>query len=509
MKTLIRKAMILAIGGPQGDAPFTGDLLVEGERIAAIGRDLGEVEGATIIDGRDRLVMPGLVNGHLHSSEQFFKGRYEKMPLEVWLLYAYPLLMGPQIPERLLYLRSMLVAIESLKGGVTTICDCFFDPPTFSIERLGLVFAAYEAAGIRANVTNSVINIPVLDTLPFAREIVPTALQQLLEGGPMITGAAYADYCEAAFAAFHGKAGRLRYMISPSAPQRCTVDLLEACSALALRHGVPFHTHVLETKTQAVTGHELFGKSLIGYLNDLGVLNRNVTIAHSVWVSDEDMALMGEARCSIVHNAISNQKLGAGIAPLRRLIDAGVTVALGTDGASSNDTLRIFDVMRVAALIHGVSGPDYSRWLGANDILRAATIDGARSAMLEEETGSLEVGKRADLIVLRTDNVVFTPMNDVRKHLVYGENGSSLELVMVNGEILLRDGRLTRIDESEVLREIREAAPAYLADHGAIEDRNRVFEPYFAEIHRRATLRDIGLNRYAGDMPAWPGANRG
>ncbi len=148
--------------------------------------------------------MPGLVNGHLHSSEQFFKGRYERMPLEVWLLYAYPLLMGPPIPERLLYLRSLLVAIESLKDGVTTICDCFFDPPRLSLERLGVVFSAYEDAGIRANVTNSIINIPVLDTLPYAREIVPADLQALLDGGTDVTGADYADYCEAAFAAFDG-----------------------------------------------------------------------------------------------------------------------------------------------------------------------------------------------------------------------------------------------------------------------------------------------------------------
>jgi 5-methylthioadenosine/S-adenosylhomocysteine deaminase len=509
VKTLIRRATIIAMGGPEGDEPFTGDILTEGSTIAAIGRDLGDHPDATIIDGRDHLVMPGLVNGHLHSSEQFFKGRYEKMPLEVWLLYAYPFLMGPQIPERLLYLRSMLVAIESLRGGVTTICDCFFDPPVFSIERLGVVFRAYADAGIRANVTNSVINIPALDTLSHAREIIPAELQKLLDGGTMITGKAYADYCEAAFRAFDGGAdGRLRYMVSPSAPQRCTIDLLEACSALAVSHGVPFHTHVLETKTQAVTGHEIFGKTLIRYMHDLGVLTRNVTIAHSVWVSDEDMALMGAADCSVVHNAISNQKLGAGIAPLRRLIDAGVNIGLGTDGASSNDTLRIFDVMRVAALIHAASGPDYSRWLGTSDVLKAATIGGARTAMLDGHTGSLEAGKRADLIMLRTDNSIYTPMNDPRKHVVFGENGSSLELVMVDGAILFRDGRLTMIDEAEIYREVREAVPAWLADHRELEDRNRVFEPFMAEIHRRATMTDIGLDRYAGDMPAWPGTNR-
>ena len=510
-RTLIRRATILAMDPEHGTEPFVGDLLIEGDRVGAIGPDLGHLAAAreaAVIDGRDRLVMPGLVNGHLHSSEQFFKGRYERMPLEVWLLYAYPLLMGPPIPPRLLHLRSMLVAIESLKNGVTTICDCFFDPPAFSIERLGTVFAAYDAAGIRANVTNSVINIPVLDTLPYARTIVPADLQALLDGSPMVSAAEYADYCRAAFAAFDGMAGRLRYMVSPSAPQRCTVDLLQACSALAVEHGVPFHTHVLETKTQAVTGPELFGKTLVRYLHDLGILDRNVAIAHSVWVDDADMALMGEAGCSVVHNAISNQKLGAGIAPVRRLLDAGVTVALGTDGASSNDTLRLFDVMRVAGLIHSATGPDYSRWLGAADILRAATIDGARSAMLDAETGSLEPGKKADLIVLRTDTLAFTPMNDIRNHLVYCENGSSIELVMVDGEIGVRDGRLTRIDEDEVLREVRELAPAYLAEHGRIEDQNRPFEPWFAEIHRRSTMQDIGLDRYAGDAPAWPGANR-
>lgn len=507
-KTLIRRATILAMGGPAGVEPFTGDILIDGDRIAAVSADVGDQPGATVIDGRDRLVMPGLVNGHLHSSEQFFKGRYERMPLEVWLLYAYPLLMGPQIPTDLLKLRCQLVAIESLKNGVTTICDCFFDPPVFSIDRLGVVFSAYEDAGIRANVTNSVINIPVLDSLPFVRDVMPADMQAKLDTGTPITGAAYADYCEAAFAAFDGRAGRLRYMISPSAPQRCTVDLLEACADLALRHGVPFHTHVLETKTQAVTGPELFGRSLVRYMHDLGLLNRNVTMAHSVWVDDEDMALMGAAGLSIVHNAISNQKLGAGVAPIRRLLDAGVTVALGTDGASSNDTLRIFDVMRVAALVHGVSGPDYARWLSSTDILRAATIDGARSAMLENQTGSLEVGKKADLLILKTTGVAWTPLNDVRRHLVFAENGASIETVMVDGAVVVTDGRLTTIDEAAILAEVREAVPAWLADHAELERRNRVFEPYFAEVHRRATLQDIGLNRYAGDMPAWSGENR-
>ncbi|MCB1486103.1 MAG: amidohydrolase family protein, partial [Bauldia sp.] len=138
----------------------------------------------------------------------------------------------------------------------------------------------------------------------------------------------------------------------------------------------------------------------------------------------------------------------------------------------------------------------------------AATIDGARSAMLEAETGSLEVGKKADLVLLDMNTLAFTPLNDIAKHLVYAENGSSIEMVMVDGEIVLKDGRLTTIDEPAILAEIRETVPAWLAEHAKLEEKNAVFEPYFAEIHRRATMQDIGLNRYAGDAPPWPGANR-
>lgn len=509
MTILIRGATILAMEGAHGTRPFAGDLLVEGDRIAAVGTDLPVPPGTDIIEGRDRLVMPGLVNGHLHSGETFFKGRYEGLPLELWLLYAYPFVGGSPVPERLLYLRSLLVAMESLRGGVTTICDDFFDPPAHDLDRLGTVFRAYEDAGIRANVSSAVMNIPALDTLPYAREVFPADVQARLDPGPPITAAAYLEYCGAAFDAFDGRAGRLRFMVAPSAPQRCTPDLLLGCHDLARARGVPFHTHVLETKTQAVTGPELYGRSLIRYMRDLGVLDRNVTIAHSVWVSDDDMRLMGEAGCSIVHNCISNQKLGAGIAPLRRLLEAGVTVGLGTDGLSSNDTARIFDVMRAAALIHGVSGPDYSTWVSAEEILTAATIGGARTALLDGETGSLEAGKRADLIVLSMRGTNFLPLNDIRKHLVYCENGGSIETVMVNGEIVLRDGRLTRIDEDAILDEIRAAMPAFLAEHARVETMNSQFEPYFAEVHRRATRQDIGLDRYAGDAPRWPGQNAG
>lgn len=506
-RTLFRDATLLTMAPNRGVETLSGDLLVDGATIAAVSAHIAPAPDMTVVEARGKLVMPGLVNAHTHSSETFFRGRYQQMPLEVWLLYAYPLLMGPRIPPRLLYLRTLLLAMESLRNGVTLLCDDFFDPPTHDLDRLGMVFAAYEDAGIRANVSSAVMNVHALDALPYAREIVPARLQAALDFGPPITAAAYIDYCRSAFAAFHGRAGRLRFMIAPSAPQRCTPELMLACDELARERGVPCHTHVLETKTQAVTGFEKFGKSLVRYMHDLGVLQRHTTIAHSVWVSDEDIALMGEAQCSIAHNAVSNQKLGAGIAPIRRLLDAGVAVGLGADGLSSNDTARIFDVMRVAGLVHSVSGPDYRQWIAAREILSAATIGGARSALLDAVTGSLEAGKAADLIMLDLGAYPFVPLNDVDKHLVFSENGSSIELVMVAGQIVVRDGKLTRVDERAILGEIRDAVPALLAEHAEVEARNRAFEPYFAEIHRRACAKDIGLNRYAGDMAPWARRN--
>ena len=496
---LIRNATIVAMDGSHGAAPFAGDVLIEGETIKAIGEGLSAGPGAHIIDGRGKLVMPGLVNAHTHSSETFLRGRYERMPLEIWLLYAYPLLMNDPIGERLLYLRSLLLAMESLRNGVTTFCDDFFDPPRHDLDRLSTVFRAYDDAGIRANVSSAVMNVHTLDALPFAREVMPPELQALLDFGPPLTANAYIDYCRSAFASLHGKSGRLHFMIAPSAPQRCSPELMAACMDLAVEKHVPFHTHILETKTQAVTGHMLHGKSLIAYMHDLGLLKRNTTIAHSVWVSDEDMRLMGEAGVSVAHNAVSNLKLGAGIAPIRRLLDAGVTIGLGTDGVSSNDTARIFDVMRVAGLVHSAAGPDYERWVAADEILAMATIGGAKTALLEQVTGSIEVGKAADLLILDLSSYPFMPLNDVAKHLVYSENGSSIETVMVAGRIVVQDGRLTTIDEQSVFNEIAELVPAYLAEHADLERRNKIFEPVMAEIHRRATQMDIGLNRYQGD----------
>ncbi|RQO49457.1 amidohydrolase [Variovorax sp. KBW07] len=493
---LIQGAEVLAMTRPDGERPVRADVLLQDGKIAAIGTGLAVPASCEVIAGHGKLLMPGLVNAHTHSSETFFKGRYEQMPLETWLLYAYTYISGAPIPDRLLYLRTLLLAMQSLKNGVTTLCDDFFDPMAHSTERLGIVFQAYRDAGIRVNVSSAVLDTPVLDSTPFGHEIFPEHLRNQLTFGAPTTVADYTAYCQEAFRQFHGQAdGRLRFAITPSAPQRCTTGMLQACHALAVEHGVPLHTHLLETKVQAVAGQMFYGKTLLAHMHDIGVLDRHTTLAHAIWITDDDIARMGEAGCSVVHNPLSNLKLGSGLAPIRKLLDAGVAIGLGTDGLSSNDSARVFDLVRFATLMHNTGGTPPAQWLSAIETLRMATIDGARTAMLDGVTGSLEVGKAADLVMLDLDNDNFRPRNDIVRQLAYCENGSSIELVVVAGHVVCRNGQLATVRENDVWGELNQLLPAYLEEHGRWEIANRVFEPCFSEVIRRCKATDIGLQR--------------
>ena len=503
MALVIRDATVLAMGGPHGSVPFKGDILIDGDHIAAVGPAVAAPPDAEVISGTDQLVIPGLVNAHVHSWEAMFKGRYDNMPLELWMLYSYPILGCTPLEARLIYLRTMLVGMESLKNGVTCVVDDIIELPGQSMDALGAAFKAYEDLGIRANVSGHTINKPFTDTIPYAAELLPKELlARVNEMSPPSTKD-YLEFAKEALSRFQDKQGRLRYVIAPSGPQRCTDDLLAAAHELAVKHGTPYHIHILETKTQAVTGREFYGKTLIRHMHDVGALSERTTIAHSIWITDDDIELMSKARCSVAHNPISNQKLGAGIAPFRKLLDAGVNVALGTDGISSNDTARMLDVMHVAAILHKVTSPNYKTWPTAEEVLRAATIGGARSAMIHDQVGSIEVGKKADLVMFDTRSINFTPLNDLRNHVVYCENGTSITTVIVNGDIVVRDGKLTRVDETALLDELRSYLPAFQKHHAHVEAINREFEPYFAQIHRRCCEQDVGINRYSSSEREW------
>ncbi len=505
MRTELRAVTVVAMDDDHGATPFGADVVIEEDRIVSV-RATGRPEATgepvpapdRVVDGRRLLAVPGFVNAHVHSWEGFFKGRYDNLPLELWMLRSYPILGARPLASELIRLRSLLVALESLRNGVTTLLDDVIEVPGQSLEQLDAVFGAYEEIGIRANCSGNIVNKPFVDTLPFVDEVLPAELLAQVRAMPVPSTEEYLGFCNEALRRYHGRTGRLRYVIAPSGPQRCTDDLLAAAAELSAQWDTTYHIHVLETRVQAVTGRELYGTTLVQHLARVGALSERTTLGHGIWLTPGDIALLAEAGASVAHNPVSNLKLDSGILAWRELHDAGVNVALGTDGASSNDSQRMTDVIKTAALLHKVSSPDFERGPTAAEVLAAATRNGAQSCRLGGETGRIAAGYKADVVLYDRDSLAFTPENDLVRQLVYCENGSSIREVIVDGQSVVRDGRCTTIDEDSLLAEVREAAPALLADHAAVERANLVFEPYFREIYRRCWGLEVGVERLAG-----------
>ena len=276
-----------------------------------------------------------------------------------------------------------------------------------------------------------------------------------------------------------------RFILAPSAPQRCTDDLLIKMKGLAEEANTFLTTHTLETKVQKITGPLLYGKSVIGHLADLGMLGRNMTLAHCVWVSDEDLDLIAFSGASVVHCPISNLKLGSGIAPLEKMIQRKILIGLGTDNTSCNDTQNIFEVMKFAALLPKVRHADFSRWPESMEILKMATLGGAGIARLEGQVGTLTRGSKADLALLDLRNLSFLPVGKMERNLVFSENGGSVDTVIVNGEIILQNKRITKINEAEMYLEIEDAAARLKKEHRSVYEKAQELYPYFQEAYFR------------------------
>ena len=261
---------------------------------------------------------------------------------------------------------------------------------------------------------------------------------------------AWLDECEAFIDTFHAPEKLTVCCPGPSAVQRCTDELLTGAAELAQKKNLPLHIHLAETKAQAIMGEQLYGTSLLQHLASIGVLRPNLSLAHSIWIEPADVDLFARSGATPVHNPASNLRIGSGLAPVKQLLSAGVNVALGTDGSASNDGQNMFDALRFVALIHNQAGSDFNQWVTPVQALSMATRNGAGAFGLD--AGVLAAGKLADLVLLQRDTPAFTPLNDVMNQLVYCENGSGIDTVIVNGEVVVEGGRLTKVDELEVLR---------------------------------------------------------
>ena len=451
--TLLRGARLLQ-GTDLGDDGQAHDLLIRGDRIAAIAPagTMSDADRMLVLDRH--LLCPGLINGHQHSHEHFQRGRTENLPLELWMNLVrtrVPVTLSP----RQIWLRTMIGAIESIRSGCTTLVDDLALGPRIDGERLDAVLDAYEQSGMRALVGFSMMDKPVIDSFPFVDEAVPAELLAELRAAERPSADQYLGLVRSRVeGGRHPREARVAILLAPSAPQRCSEGFLRRIRALADELELPVITHVQETRLQVVTGQLLYGAPMVEYLDRIGFLRPATTLIHTVWLNPREIAALARSGATAQHNPWSNLLLGSGVQPVRELLEAGVNLSLGSDGSCSTVTVNMLNVMGAAAGVAKLRGDDPSRWLSAREVLSAATAGGARALGFGDSLGVIREGARADLFACRTDRISFTPLTDAVRQLVYAERGAAVDFAMVDGRVIMADGRLTQIDEAAVLAEI-------------------------------------------------------
>jgi 5-methylthioadenosine/S-adenosylhomocysteine deaminase len=488
MKTLIRNALLVTLN-QQDDVIDNGSIVIEGNKLAYVGPAEWTPPGPfdRSLEADRRIVMPGMVNAHCHSPANLVRGRFASRPLDIWRAYYRASLRDMRDED--FYASALLGGMEMLKNGATTVLDHFFGNQACRFMGAGAAVQAMRDLGLRHVVALTLSDKNYEETIPL--EETPANLTdeiRRMSASEAKAARAWLDDCEEFLEAFHRPDKLTTCCPGPSAVQRCSDELLRGAAEMARKRKLPLHIHLAETKAQAVMGKKLYGTSLLQHLASLGVLGPNLSLAHSIWIEPADIELLAKSGTTAVHNPASNLRLGSGLAPVRDFLFAGVGVALGTDGAASNDGQNMFDAVRLAALIHNQAGSDFARWVTPSQALVAATRNGARAFGFD--TGVLAPGKLADLVLLRRDTPAFTPLNDAMSQLVFCENGSSVDCVIVNGEIVVQHGRLTKVDENEVIALATKARerlnPAFEREMALA----RNLEPALGEMYFRVFRKD-------------------
>jgi 5-methylthioadenosine/S-adenosylhomocysteine deaminase len=450
MKTLIRNVVIVTMN-EQNEVVESGAIAIDGNRISYVGPAQWTPPGPfdRTIDGDRLIAMPGMVNAHCHSPANLVRGMIPSKPLEIWRAYYRASLRGMRDED--FYASALLGGMEMLKNGATTVLDHFAGSASCRFMGAGAAIQAMRDLGLRHVASLTVTDKNYEDTIPLGK--TDSKLNEEIKrmsASEARTTKAWLDECEAFIETFHAPEKLTTACPGPSAVQRCTDELLSRSAEMARKRNLPLHIHLAETKAQSVVGRQIYGTSLLKHLDALGALDTNVSLAHSIWIDDDDVALFARRGATPVHNPASNLRIGSGLAPVRQFLSAGVNIGLGTDGSASNDGQNMFDAMRLVALIHNQAGTDFNQWVTPVQALSMATRNGARA--LGFDAGVLAPGKLADVVLLKRDTPAFTPLNDVMNQLVFCQNGSSVDTVLVNGEIVVEGGRLTKVDEMVVLR---------------------------------------------------------
>jgi 5-methylthioadenosine/S-adenosylhomocysteine deaminase len=410
-----------------------GAVFVRDGRIASVGPEPPPPHG-TVIDAGGGYLLPGFIQTHLHLCQTLFRGYADDMPLLVWLRQRVWPLEAAHTPETL-RTSARLAAAELLLSGTTAALTME------TVHDTDVVFEVLEHVGFRAVVGKCMMD---------SSQDVPKRLQEKTR--------ASIDESVALHKRWDGKGGgRLRAAFAPRFAVACSRELLEAVATLAARDRVIVHTHAAENRDEMELVRRLSGgMTNLEYLADTGLAMPHLCTAHCVWATDSEQALLAERGVKVLHCPSSNLKLGSGVAPVVEMRARGISVSLGTDGAACNNRLDMFDEMRLAATLQAMRREPGA--LTARDAVWMATREGARALGWEAELGSIEVGKRADLIVVSRDRPHVTPDVDPWSTLVYASHGGDVRLTMVDGRVLVRDGRLVGEDVDAIIAEARHAA---------------------------------------------------
>ncbi len=406
-----------------------GAVAVRGDAIVAVG-PRAELEAKYIstrrISAPYGLIMPGLINGHTHAAMTLFRGIKDDVTLQDWLTnYIFPA-EAKNVTEDFVTWGTRLGILEMLRGGTTTYTDMYYFEDAVARET--------KAAGMRGVLGETFIDFPAPDNKTLAETLAYSEkFLKHWQGDPLIHAA-----------------------VAPHSVYTDSADTLRAAAALARKYHAPIVIHVSETKKEVDDNRAAHGVSPVAWLDQLGVLGPDVVAAHCIWIDAADIAMLAKSQAGCVHNPSSNMMLASGVAPVQAMLSAGVRLGLGTDGpAGSNNDLNMMEEMDLAAKLQKITRMD-PQALGAKQAVEMATIGGARALHMENEIGSLEVGKKADLIVISLDEANAVPLYDVYSQIVYALKASDVQDTVVGGRIVMQNGRVLTLNEAAILAKARE-----------------------------------------------------
>jgi 5-methylthioadenosine/S-adenosylhomocysteine deaminase len=420
----------------------TVDVQIEEGIITAIAPNLPVV--GQVVDASNQLLLPGFVNAHTHSSELWQRGIISPLPLELWLAELYDF--TPLEPEQI-YLSALGTAVETLLSGGTTIVDHLVLIPEREAETIAAAVRAYREVGIRAFVAPLIQDLPLESSLPSGgknTEVKPCVRST----AEMLT------LVENAVMQFHQPEAGIHIMVAPTGIQLCSDALFEGCVELSDRYNLCRHAHLLETKAQYALAYEKYGCSAVKHLYQLGFLSSKTSFAHCVWVEDADIPLLAETRSTVVHNPLSNLRLGSGIAPLLKYRRAGVNITFGCDGSASNDSQDLLEVIKIGAMLHNTTDFDYRHWITPFEAVQMASLGGATGLNLDQQIGTLAVGKKADLVLYDLMRSSVSPRTDPLGLLILGRPIQAVNSLWVDGKQLVTNGKVATIDVRWLKQEI-------------------------------------------------------